>query len=263
MLSLEDFKPVMLSDRAFFESHYAFFPQTHSSNTFTNMVCWNHFTPYRYAYVNGNVIISCTTEGVTRFHPPIGPRNPELMRELIRLALDVSDETPIELIDPDTAQWLQELDPELALMPDRNNFEYVYRASDLAELPGKKYQKIRSHLNRFRKNCSSTVEPVTPGNLKEVIKFLKKWSEWKGCRKNLVLASEVGAARYAVEHFNELPLQGLLIRVDSEIGAITLYERLNTDTALIHFEKGLPDCEGIYKAINEETAAVLVSEVER
>ncbi|HIH93926.1 TPA: DUF2156 domain-containing protein [Methanosarcina acetivorans] len=262
MLSLEDFKPVMLSDRAFFESHYAFFPQTHSSNTFTNMVCWNHFTPYRYAYVNGNVIISCTTEGVTRFHPPIGPRNPELMRELIRLALDVSDETPIELIDPDTAQWLQELDPELALMPDRNNFEYVYRASDLAELPGKKYQKIRSHLNRFRKNCSSTVEPVTPGNLKEVIKFLKKWSEWKGCRKNLVLASEVGAARYAVEHFNELPLQGLLIRVDSEIGAITLYERLNTDTALIHFEKGLPDCEGIYKAINEETAAVLVSEVE-
>jgi len=262
MLSLEDFKPVTLADRTFFERHYTLYPQTHSGNTFTNMVCWNHFTPYRYAYVNGNVIISCTTEGVTRFHPPIGPRDPELMRELIRLALDVSDETPIELIDPDTAQWMQELDPGLVLVPDRDNFEYVYRASDLAELPGKKYQKIRSHVNRFRRNCLNYVEPITPQNLEEVMKFLKKWSEWKGCRKNLVLASEVGAARYAVEHFTELSLQGTLIRVDSEIGAISLYERLNADTALIHFEKGLPDCEGIYKAINEETAAVLAGEVE-
>ncbi|AKB32910.1 hypothetical protein MSSIH_2220 [Methanosarcina siciliae HI350] len=262
MLSLEDFKPVTLADRTFFERYYALYPQTHSSNTFTNMVCWNHFTPYRYAYVNGNVIISCTTEGVTRFHQPIGPRDPELMRELIRLALDVSDETPIELIDPGTAQWMQELDPGLVLVPDRDNFEYVYRASDLAELPGKKYQKIRSHLNRFRKNCLNMVEPVTSENLEEIIKFLNKWSEWKGCRKNLVLASEIGAARYAVEHFTELPLQGLLIRIDSEIGAISLYECLNTDTAIIHFEKGLPDCEGIYKAINEETAAVLAGEVE-
>ena len=262
MLGLEDFKPVTLADRAFFERHYALYPQIHSGNTFTNMVCWNHFTPYRYAYVNGNVIISCAIAGVTRFHPPIGPRDPALMRALIRLALDVSDDTPLVLIDPDTVRWIQELDPGLILVPDRNNFEYVYRAADLAELPGKKYLKIRSHLNRFRRNCLNTVEPITSRNLEEVMEFLKKWCEWKGCKKNFVLTNEIEAALYAVEHFTELPLQGLLIRVDSEIGAISIYERLNADTALIHFEKGLPDCAGIYKAINEETAAVLVGEVE-
>ena len=32
---------------------------------------------------------------------------------------------------------------------------------------------------------------------------------------------------------------------------------MTDDTALVHFEKGLPDCEGIYKAINKETAALL------
>ena len=262
MLSLENFKPVTLADRDFFERHYTLYPQTHSSNTFTNMVCWNHFTPYRYAYVKGNVILAFTTAGFTRFHPPIGPRNPELMRSLIRLALDVSDDTPLVLIDPDTARWMQELDPGLKLVPDRNNFEYVYRASDLAELPGKKYLKIRSHLNRFRENCPNTVEPRTSQTQGGVMEFLKKWCKWKGCKKNLVLANEIEAALYAAEHFSELPLKGLLIRVDSEIGAISLFERLNADTALIHFEKGLPDCEGIYKAINEETAAVLVGEVE-
>ena len=44
-----------------------------------------------------------------------------------------------------------------------------------------------------------------------------------------------------------------LVRVDSQVGAFSLYERLNADTALIHFEKGLPDCKGIYKEINAET----------
>ncbi|AKB75435.1 hypothetical protein MSLAZ_2174 [Methanosarcina lacustris Z-7289] len=212
--------------------------------------------------MKGNVILAFTTAGVTRFHPPIGPRDPELMRALIRLALDVSDDTPLLFIDPDTARWMHDLDPGLVLVLDRNNFEYVYRTADLANLPGKKYLKIRSHLNRFRKNCLNTVELITSQNREEVMEFLKKWDEWKGCKKNLVLANEIEAAHYAVEHFSELSLRGLLIRVDSEIGAISLFERLNADTALIHFEKGLPDCEGIYKAINADTAAVLASEVE-
>jgi hypothetical protein len=41
---------------------------------------------------------------------------------------------------------------------------------------------------------------------------------------------------------------------------MSLFEPLNTDTALVHFEKGLPDCEGIYKAINAETAKVISKE---
>ena len=38
---------------------------------------------------------------------------------------------------------------------------------------------------------------------------------------------------------------------------MALFEPLNETTALVHFEKGLPDCEGIYKAINAETARFL------
>ena len=144
----------------------------------------------------------------------------------------------------------------------RNHFEYVYRASDLAELPGKNYLKIRSQINRFRKNCSHTVEPITAENRVEVMEFLVKWCEWKGCENDLVLAHEKEAVFYAIEHFTELPLRGLMIRVNSQVAAISLFERLNEDTALVHFEKGLPDCEGIYKAINMETAALLAGEVE-
>jgi hypothetical protein len=257
MISQADFRPVTLADRAFFEKHYAKYPQVHSDNTFTNMVCWNHYAHYTYAYREGNVILASTIDGTTRFRAPIGPRNPALLKNLIRFATEVSDNEPLVLIDADTAAWMREVCPGINLVPDRDTFEYVYRADELANLPGKNYLTIRRQVNKFRKNCTSTVEPMTSANREEVKRFLIQWCEWKGCEGDPVLAHEKEAVFFAVDHFDELPLQGLAIRVFSKIGAFSLFEPLNADTALVHFEKGLPDCEGIYKAINAETAMLL------
>ncbi|MGB7788290.1 DUF2156 domain-containing protein [Methanoregula sp.] len=257
MLSQEDFKPVTLADRTFFEQHYALYPQVHSDNTFTNMVCWNHYAQYTYAFVEKNIILASTIDNTTRFRPPIGPRNPTLLRALIRLASDVSDNEPIVLIDPETALWMREVCPGINLVPDRNHFEYVYRATDLAELPGKNYLTIRRQINKFRKNCTNVVEPISKENWEDVKRFLIEWCEWKGCEGDPVLAHEKEAVFFALDHFDQLPVRGLIIRVFSKVGAISLFEPMNNDTALVHFEKGLPDCEGIYKAINNEAAVRL------
>ena len=257
MLEQEDFQPVTLADRDFFARHYALYPQTHSDNTFTNMVCWNHYAHYRYAYVNRNLVLASTIDGITRFRPPMGPRDPALLKSLIRLASEVSDYEPVVLIDPDTATWMRETCSGMNLVPDRNHFEYVYRSADLSELPGKHYLTIRHQINKFRRTCAYAVEPITETNREEVISFLIKWCEWKGCENDPVLAHEKDAVFFAVEHFTELGIKGLMIRVNQKMGAISLFEPINTDTALVHFEKGLPDCEGIYKAINAETAALL------
>ncbi|MCX6697956.1 MAG: phosphatidylglycerol lysyltransferase domain-containing protein [Methanoregula sp.] len=257
MLEQEDFKPVTLADRDFFKRHYALYPQIHSDNTFTNMVCWNHYAHYRYAYVNRNLVLASTIDGTTRFRPPIGPRDPKLLKALIRLASEVSDYEPVVLIDPDTATWMREICSGMNLVPDRNHFEYVYRSADLSELPGKHYLTIRHQINKFRRTCAYAVEPITETNREEVMSFLIKWCEWKGCENDPVLAHEKDAVFFAVEHFTELGIKGLMIRVNQKMGAISLFEPINTDTALVHFEKGLPDCEGIYKAINAETAALL------
>jgi hypothetical protein len=260
MLSQDDFQTVTLDDRAFFEQYYAHYPQTHSDNTFTNMVCWNHYAHYQYACVGKNVVIASTIGGTTRFRPPIGPRNPGLLRSLLRLASDISDNEPVVLIDPDTASWMRETCAGLNLVPDRNHFEYVYRAADLADLPGKQYLTLRHHVNKFRKNCIYSVEPITQENREEVKRFLIEWCEWKGCENDPVLAHEKDATFFAIDHFSELGIYGLMIRVHTKIAAISLYERLNADTALVHFEKGMPECEGIYKEINAETAHVLKKE---
>jgi hypothetical protein len=260
MLSIDDFTKVTLADRALFSDHYRTYPQTHSDNTFTNMVCWSHYAHYRYAVVNGSVILSSTIDGVTRFRPPIGPRDPELLREVIRLAFNEGDREPVVLIDHPMSLWIQSLCPNVHITPDRNHFEYVYNARDLADLSGGSFLNIRRQLNRFRKNCAYAVEVITAENQNEVKSFLEKWCEWKGCDEDPVLAHEKEAIFYAIDHYLELGLSGLMIRVDQNIGAMSLFEPLNRDTVLVHFEKGLPDCEGIYKAINAETADLIAKD---
>ena len=260
MLSIDDFNPVTLENRSLFTDHYTKYPQTHSDNTFTNMVCWNHYAHYRYAVVRGSIILSSTIDGVTRFRPPVGHHDPRLLKEVIRLAYQEADTEPVVLIDPPTSSWIHSLCPVVHMVPDRNHFEYVYRAEDLADLSGGSYLNLRRQLNRFRKNCAYAVEPIMAANQDEVKEFLVKWCEWKGCEDDLVLAHEKEAIFYAVDHFVELELFGLVIRVDRNIGAMSLFEPLNRHTALVHFEKGLPDCEGIYKAINAETAKVISKE---
>jgi len=259
MLAEADFRPVRLEDREFFVRHYAEYPQEHSDNTFTNMVCWNHYAAYEYAYIRGSVVLKSTIEGRSRFRPPIGPNDPELLADVIDSAVRQGEDIPLAILGARAKAAVTAAYPSLPLEPVPHYFEYVYLASDLATLPGKRYLKIRNQLNRFRKKCNYSIGSVCDESLPDVEEFLLEWCDWKDCEGNPILENEKAAVLYAARHFSSLGLSGLEVRVDGKVAAIALYEGLNADTALVHFEKGLPDCEGIYKAVNTETAQNLVS----
>jgi hypothetical protein len=260
MLNDADFRPVSIDDKEFFSAHYGRFPQAHSDNTFTNMVCWNHYAHYRFAFIEDNIVLSSTIGGLTRYRPPIGPRNPDLLVEVMGLAKKSSDESPLVILDGDTKEWICQMYPELTLYPQRNYFDYVYLASDLADLPGKKYATIRRQLNQFQKNCAHRVEAITKDNASEVMDFLEEWCEWKDCDSEPVLANEKEAVFFAISNFEKLSLSGLVIRVEGNIMAMALFEGQTGDTAVVHFEKALLDCKGIYRSINAETAKFLVKD---
>ncbi len=260
MLNNADFKPVTLDDRDIFINHYERFPQVHSDNTFTNMVCWNHYAHYRYYFNEDCIVLSSTIDGKTRYRPPIGTHSSELLAEVMRLASKSTDEFPFVILDPKSKEWISKTYPELNLRPKREYFDYVYLASDLAELPGKKFLTIRHQLNQFRRNCDPIIEPVSEDSLSEVHHFLEEWCQWKDCDSEPVLANEKEAVFFAASHFTRLQLSGLAIRVKGNIMAVSLFEKLNKDTAVVHFEKALLECKGIYRAINAETAKYLAND---
>ncbi|MBP7070210.1 MAG: DUF2156 domain-containing protein [Methanothrix sp.] len=257
MLSFADFKPVSLSDRELFSKQYQSYPQVHSDNTFTNMICWNDYAHYRYAFRDGCIVLSSTISGLTRYRPPIGPHRPELLAEVLALAAKSQEEHPLVILDPDSKDWIARLYPDLDFEADRRYYDYVYLALDLAELTGKRYLTIRHQLNKFQKTCQPVVEAIGEQNMDEIRDFLDLWCDWKDCDSDPVLSSEKEAMRRSLDFYQELGLSGIAIRAEGKIGAISLFEGLNQDTALVHFEKGLPDCKGIYRAVNAEAARML------
>jgi hypothetical protein len=257
VISLSEFNPVSLKDKDLFSARYRHYPQIHSDNVFSTMVCWNHYAHYQFAQTPEHLVISSTIEGNTKFRYPVGPPDEDLTREVLLLAREEGDQAPFLIFGDVARAELSIMFPHLPVHSDRDLADYVYLSSELADLPGKKYLTIRHQLNRFRARCAYAVEPVTSAMIDEVREFLVKWCEWRDCDSIPVLASEKEALQFAIDHFPELSLEGLVIRVDDQIGSMALFEPLNEETAVIHFEKGLPECQGIYKAINAETASRL------
>ena len=142
---------------------------------------------------------------------------------------------------------------------DRDTFDYIYAIDDLAELKGRKFQRKRNHLNRFRTaNPDHTLEPITGENLPQVRELVEQWYTLR-LEENPHgdYHMERAAITKAMDHFEELGMEGLLLRLNGEPVAMTMGSRLNEDTVDVHFEKALDIADGAYAAINNGFACYL------
>ncbi len=252
MLSLEDFKKIHLDDKPIFEAQYHQYPPEHSGELFTTMISWAEYVEYRYTKVGEHLIILSKDTDGTVLHPPTGKIDIDLYKQVMRLA--IKEDITFGFLKKTEKEALLHHFPTLKIGDDRDFFDYVYRASDLADLPGTKYGKIRNRLHKFTKNFSYTTEELSENNMAEVNDFLKRWCLWKDCSSDELLENERKAIIYSMKHFFDFKLNGLALRINGAIQAIAVYEQMNPETVVVHFEKGAPDFDGIYKAINMETA---------
>jgi len=161
------------------------------------------------------------------------------------------------MITEDVKQWMEK---EYGISPFHAHPEfadYVYRSSDLANLEGSKYRKIRNRLNKFKKHFNYQVVTASDENIDEIKRFLKRWCIWRDCEDDPLLSYEKNAVMYSMNHIEELGLSGIAIRVNDHIEAISIFEQMNKETVVVHFEKGSPYYDGIYKAVNMETARLV------
>lgn len=148
---------------------------------------------------------------------------------------------------------LSKSDAESAGYPytfDRDNSDYVYRLSDLAELPGKKYHAKRNLIRQFERNYQTEFQPLDCHNVEGCLALTTTWCDMRKCDENPALYPEEHAARELLAHCNILELFGGVITARGQIIAFTVASRLNDSTIVTHTEKANTDYKGIYQAIN-------------
>jgi hypothetical protein len=257
MLSIGDFRLVTIDDKELFDNHYKKYPPVHSDNIFTTMISWIEYSNYKFAFVEENIIIMSNINNQIQIRPPSGKKSKELFDQVINLAKNQESDNSIGVIDIETKNWLSDQYPRLEFIPQRDYFDYVYLSSDLAELPGSAYSKIRNRVNKFKRNYTYEVGEINRENMDEIQEFLKRWCLWKDCESDPLLENERKAILFSMSHYFDLGLSGIFIRIENAIEAIAVFEEMNRDTAVVHYEKGSPDYDGIYKIINQETAKIL------
>lgn len=253
-LSLEDFRPLELGDRQLFLDMYRSHPPQHSDFAFGNLFGWLHFTNYRLAELPEHILLLATMDNSPQFAYPLGPHDPEVLKAVLELAKDIGAKPRMELIDSEAKAVLERNFPELVLKGCRDCADYVYTSQQLAKLPGKDFLKHRNLINKFRRSHHYGVEVVTEENFQEIVSFLRRWCLWKDCEGNPTLEAERDALMAAMNNFQALELEGIVLRVEGNIQAISIFEELRPDTAVVHYEKADVDFEGIYQLVNQETA---------
>ncbi len=261
MLLLKDFKRLTIKDKTIFDKIYKKYPPVHSDYVFTTLISWMNYTDYHYTILDENIILFSEIEGIIRFRPPIGENKKEVFDQVLNLAKNQNSDFPFGMITLDKKDWMEKNYSNLMFKEHRSYFDYVYLSSDLTELSGSDYRKIRNRLNKFKKTYKYNVENISNKNFKETKEFLKRWCLWKDCESDPILENEKKAILFSIDNFFELGLSGLAIRINGNIEAISVFEKYSYNTAVVHYEKGSPDYDGIYKVINQETANILQKDV--
>jgi hypothetical protein len=213
------------------------------------------------AFVDGQLIIFSQFNRRSVYLYPVGQGDRKLALDtVIRDARKRGIPCRLNGLTQDDCGELERLYPgQFHYHFDRDAYDYVYSIEDLAELKGRKYQKKRNHLNRFRtEHPEHRLIPITPENLERVGAFVEKWYQLrKQADPQEDYLMEQAAIAKSLEHYEELGFEGMLLEDGGEILAVTMATRLNRDTFDIHFEKALDIADGSYAAINQGFAAYL------
>lgn len=142
---------------------------------------------------------------------------------------------------------------------DAGNADYLYRRSDLADLPGSAYHRKRNHIARFEKLYPQwQYVALTPENAADALSVAQGWLEG---REESSLLHELRAISRALEHWQELCLCGGLIYVKQQPVAMSVASYISPTVADVHYEKCLPEFRDAYPVINRELARMLNCEL--
>lgn len=144
---------------------------------------------------------------------------------------------------------------KLTIREVRDNFEYIYLANDLAELPGKKYHSKRNHIKNFKKLYEYDFEKLNEDNKQDFLAAANYWYEQNPKTNDTTV--ELNGIKNILENLNILNVFGGAIRVNGEIVAFSIASKINDETVNIHIEKALPEYRNAYPVINQEFAKLL------
>jgi uncharacterized protein len=250
------FQQVTLEDKPIFDRYFRQRRYENAECTFTNMYMWRKGYSIEWAIIDEYLCIKAgRSDSIPFLLCPFGLDDSGLGKVIDKL-VDYFSQQQLQFImkgvSVEMMAGLQKAKPDFfSFEDDRNNHDYVYSTEDLINLAGRKYHSKQNHINFFKRTYDYRYEAITPELIQPCMLSAREWYTSHNGSDDDSLKREYQAIIDVLANFQHLAVQGGAIMLDNKVAAFTFGEKLNSDTAVIHVEKGL-DVRGLYQVINQE-----------
>ena len=253
-----DFHRLNASQKEQYEQILFSCPPRGCEYSFANQQLWGR---QQSAFLHGCVAFFSHFYGRSVYPYPIGSGDRRaVIEEILKDAKERGIPCRITgMTDDDRAELESWFPDRFRVRTDRDGSDYVYAIDDLADLKGRKFQKKRNHVNRFRSlHPDFRVVPLTACNMALAQHMINDWYtlRMKEDPEGNYFLENIALAR-ACQNYASLGMEGILLMDGDRVLAVTMASRLREDTFDIHFEKAREDVEGAYAAVNCEFARYL------
>ncbi len=218
---------------------------------------WVDYFEYEYCICQETLFIKGGEEENlqnTAFAIPVGALSlPQSLALLQRYCTSRNVPLILSAVPEPAAKSIQQLyHCRITELPDWG--DYLYSVESLVSLAGKRLQKKRNRINKFKSDYPNhTFETITSRNLPEIIAFFESYRQEYQKEKPLFIYEE-GKVAQVLREYDTLPFEGGVLRIDGGIAAFSIGEVIN-DTLIVHIEKARKEIPGTYESINQLFAA--------
>jgi hypothetical protein len=254
------FARVGMEDKPRFDALFRAVRPQISDLTFSNIMMWRDRIDSRVAWAGGFACIVATPREYPPYaYAPVGDMGDaagfeRAVRLIVAYFRDRGWAPRFRCVPAGVVPEMTRLFGSCRCEGDRDFYDYVYLASDLIGLRGKKFDGKRNHINKFRKTYEHEYEKLSPAHIDECLRIMydRCVANGCGCLQGDSHACDRMASAGLLRHFGDLGCVGAIVKADGRYEAFTVGEALNADTAVIYIEKANASVQGIYSFINQQ-----------
>lgn len=253
-----EYRSVTLNDREWIEPIFKKCDRRGNEYTFANLFNWSGPMNIKIARLGDTIVFKHLSKSYV-YSCPIGRENlAEAVEEILKEGQEAGEKITLVNVDEFDVGILHEKFPSRFKIEEvRDDFDYIYDASELGEMKGRKYRIKRNHINKFLKLYPNwKYEEINESNIADVKKMAEKWYNESFDTKADSLVLERSAVMSGLDNYSALGLEGGIIYVDDKIAAFCFGSSSCNDTIVVHCEKGFLEYEGVYTMIAKEFSKV-------
>jgi hypothetical protein len=242
--------------RSFFEDA----PGIICDDTVGGVFMWRDYLATEYALSGDALFLKKQAPymgGTEAFHLPFGGDREEGMRSIAAYCKSKGSPIAFILAEEEDLKLLTRLFGKARIYQEDSWSDYIYRAEDLINLPGKRYHGQKNHINYFKKTQEGYLfEEITPDNICAVKEFFCGLNISK---KSDLLSEERKKILEVLDNYQAYGFIGGLLRASGQIAAFAAGERRG-NVLYVHIEKADTRVRGAYQMICNEFAGHYAAE---